>query len=353
LGDYVDRGYFSTEVCLYLFGCKICHPRTFFMIRGNHESRQLAEYFNFKPECKCKYNEEIYEQFMDVFDCLPLVAVIAHPKIGKFFCVHGGLSPFIKSMDDISKLNRFSEPPETGAFCDLLWSDPLVDQYDLTSAEHRKMGFVTNHTRGCGYLFGLKAVKEFLEANSFVSIIRAHEVQQHGYNKHFFKQDVPEGTQPFVITVFSAPNYCDMFQNQAAFLQLDTESYRFKQISWAEHPAYLPNFMNGITYSFPFIFEQFSAFCLAFLKLQEDEEELLDGKQLEDRITKKAESVRKLMIMMKKMREEHEALMQQEKPPVDDKQSKFDKNLSTFEQALRADRKNECRPKNTRLYKTL
>ena len=58
-----------------------------------------------------------------------------------------------------------------------------------------------------------------------------------------------------VVTVFSAPNYCDLYQNKAAVLLLDHNDYDFIQVDCVPHPFYLPGLMDGITYSLPFIVE--------------------------------------------------------------------------------------------------
>merc|ERR1712000_630508 len=94
LGDYVDRGLFSTECLLYLLCLKIQYPSTFNMLRGNHECRSLTAYYNFKVETLRKYNSlEAYKAYGDLFDTLPIACIINCARLGKFFAVHAGISP--------------------------------------------------------------------------------------------------------------------------------------------------------------------------------------------------------------------------------------------------------------------
>jgi serine/threonine-protein phosphatase 2B catalytic subunit len=183
LGDYVDRGSFSCEVCFLLFCMKINYPKSVYLIRGNHESRAMTNIHNFKVECVKKYSDSIYNKIMDCFDCLPLAAVLHCKLIGKFFCVHGGLSPQIHTLDEIRKLNRYVEVPSEGPICDLLWSDPVLEDDEMTDrdiAEFREIDYVDNVERGIGFFFGYKAITQFLLKNDLVSVVRAHEVQQDG-----------------------------------------------------------------------------------------------------------------------------------------------------------------------------
>lgn len=243
LGDYVDRGSFSTEVALYIFSLKLLCPQSIWLLRGNHECRHLTAYFNFKEECLHKYSTDVYDHFMTAFDALPLAALIGEG----FLCVHGGLSPDIKSIDDISLIDRFREPPTSGAMCDLLWADPMEDEEERLCPDAL---YLHNELRGCSYIFSHAAVEHFLKENDLLCLIRAHEAQDEGFRMY---RKIQTTGFPGVICVFSAPNYCDSYDNKAAILQINKKVIHLKQYHCVEHPYMLPNFINAFGWSLPFV----------------------------------------------------------------------------------------------------
>ena len=99
LGDYIDRGSFSLEILILLFCIKINLKNSFFMLRGNHECRQMTTHFNFKNECEIKQDSDIYNEFLEAFNCLPISCLINE----KFLAIHGGISPDIKRIEEIKK----------------------------------------------------------------------------------------------------------------------------------------------------------------------------------------------------------------------------------------------------------
>ncbi|GAA5970031.1 hypothetical protein JCM8115_002713 [Rhodotorula mucilaginosa] len=282
LGDYVDRGYFSIECVLYLWALKIWYPNTLFLLRGNHECRHLTDYFTFKLECKHKYSEEIYNACMESFCTLPLAAVMNK----QFLCIHGGLSPELNTLDDLRSVNRFREPPTHGLMCDILWADPLEE----FGNEKNNDGFVHNHVRGCSYFFTYTAACQFLERNGLLSIIRAHEAQDAGYR--MYRKTKTTGF-PSVMTIFSAPNYLDVYNNKAAVLKYENNVMNIRQFNCSPHPYWLPNFMDVFTWSLPFVGEKITDMLIAMLgicsqeELDEEEEEIeeepstIEGEELD------------------------------------------------------------------------
>ena len=172
LGDYVDRGYNSVETLEYLLCLKLKYQGRITLLRGNHESRQICYSYGFYEEITRKYgNANPWRYFNDLFDYLPIAALIE----GKIFCVHGGLSPLISTVDQIRLINRKQEIPHEGAFCDLMWSDPDDIEAWVIS------------TRGAGYIFGWKVVNEFNRINDLNLICRAHQLVNEGF-KYWFKE---------------------------------------------------------------------------------------------------------------------------------------------------------------------
>jgi len=197
LGDYVDRGKNSLETICLMLAYKVKYPENFFLLRGNHESASINRIYGFYDECKRRYSIKLWKTFTDCFNCLPVAAVIDD----KIFCMHGGLSPELSSLDQIRRIIRPTDVPDTGLLCDLLWSDPDKDVQAWGENE-----------RGVSYVFGPEIVSVFLKKHDLDLVCRAHQVVEEGY-EFFAKRQL--------VTLFSAPNYCGEFDNSGAIMSID------------------------------------------------------------------------------------------------------------------------------------
>ena len=197
LGDYVDRGKQSLETVSLLLCYKIKYPEKVTLLRGNHDSSVTNRIYGFYDECKRRYNIRLWKSFTDLFNYLPVAALIDD----KILCMHGGLSPDLKSIQNIQDISRPTDIPDQGLLCDLLWSDPDKEAVDYDEND-----------RGVSVIFGEKVVTDFNKKNDLDLIIRAHQVVDEGYEFFANRQ---------LITIFSAPNYCGEFDNSAGIMIID------------------------------------------------------------------------------------------------------------------------------------
>jgi serine/threonine-protein phosphatase PP1 catalytic subunit len=144
IGDFVDRGKNSIEVMCLLLALKIKHPNHIYLLRGNHECSSITKIYGFYDEVKRRYNLPLWRAFCNMFNHLPICAVIDE----RILCMHGGLSIDLinKGLSYINtRIERPLEIPDSGMMCDLLWSDP--------SENPLQMGFKAND-RGVSFTFG-------------------------------------------------------------------------------------------------------------------------------------------------------------------------------------------------------
>lgn len=186
LGDYVDRGHSALEIVVLLFALKLKYPEHIHMIRGNHETEQISEYYGFYAEVDRKYDGSLFYHFHTVFKQLPLASVIG----SKVFCVHGGISPKLPLLTEFEKMAKPEEIDAPSLFLDLVWSDPM----DIEPP------FAPND-RGCGQFYGQKALDKFLDNNGLQLLLRSHEMCEHGY---FY----PYKNSERCLTIFSSTDYC-------------------------------------------------------------------------------------------------------------------------------------------------
>ena len=204
MGDYVDRGYHSLNTYLYLVSLKLKYKDQFYLLRGNHESRQVSQMYGFYNECVLNYGHAgIWNMCNESFDLLPVAAVIDKD----IFSVHGGLSPDLPLIEMIALQRRQDEIPSCGPLCDLCWSDP----------EDVRMW--RQNQRGAGFFFGENEVKEFNHKNKLTLVTRSHQLAMEGF-KYYFPDPEKKEPKGRLVTIWSAPNYSYRSGNDASIMKL-------------------------------------------------------------------------------------------------------------------------------------
>ncbi|RUS69639.1 hypothetical protein EGW08_022604 [Elysia chlorotica] len=174
LGNFSWDGSFNTETVLYLYAHKLVYPDHVILLRSQRETR-LCSKTTFKLECETKYSLDVYEDFCQSFDHLPLVAIINKYTM----CVHGGISPKALDLAHIDAINRFEEPPPRGAMTDLLWADP---DPNFGQEAPTTPCFTFNRDRLISVFFTCEALKHFMKRNRLTCLIRANQPLFDGFS---------------------------------------------------------------------------------------------------------------------------------------------------------------------------
>jgi serine/threonine-protein phosphatase 2B catalytic subunit len=351
LGDYVDRGSFGCEIVLQLFALKLLRPTRMLLLRGNHECRHLTEYFTFKQEVLHKYDAAVYDAFMHSFDALPLAALV-NEQFSVRARRHLARRADGRGRPGDRPLPRAAQRAGRCATCSgaTRWR---------TSAPTVKELFEYNDVRGCSYQYGFKAVVDFLDRNELLSVVRAHEAQDAGYKMHLTNEATGF---PSLITLFSAPNYLDAYNNKGAVLRYDGNVMNIRQFNHTKHPYHLPGFMDVFAWSTPFVTEKVADMLLVLLQLPDPPqrkpleltaEEREAREKRKQQVKNKILAVSKMHKMMKTLREERETILSIKdlapggrlpKGLLQQGADALRKSLGDFNKAKAADRPNEAWP---------
>ncbi|MFW9927660.1 MAG: metallophosphoesterase, partial [Candidatus Thorarchaeota archaeon] len=171
LGDYADRGPAQIETFNLVIAMALAEPERVLMLRGNHESDEVAQRYGFYTEVTRSFSFDVYSYYLDVFQVLPLAAM---SNDGIFAC-HGGIPEDVTTIDDLQSPDRFNINFPNDVIHQIVWNDPKEADFRFAanSRGHRVKSF------------GRKAFDEFSSDFGIQYFFRAHEVFPNGIKTFF------------------------------------------------------------------------------------------------------------------------------------------------------------------------
>jgi protein phosphatase len=171
LGDYGDRGPAQIETVNTVMALALCEPERVLLLRGNHESDEVAQRYGFYTEVTRQHSFELYNKYLEMFEVLPVAAI----SPGFIFACHGGIPEGMTSVQDLQECNRMDPNFPDDIIFQIAWNDPKDADFKF-AANSRGMNVRS---------FGRLAFEEFTGNLDVQLMIRAHEVFPEGVRTFF------------------------------------------------------------------------------------------------------------------------------------------------------------------------
>jgi len=193
LGDIVDRGIKQLECLILILALKIRYPNKYYLLKGNHETLDMNQYYGFFQEFMSKFNnQKKFDEVLAVYITVPFCALINK----SILCLHGGIPEDIEILRKLGGL----KPKDivivfksiAKSLMQIMWNDPKPGLKGFSES-----------FRGPGIkFFGEDVFDDFMKENNLKYLIRSHEIFPEGY-RWFFKKRL--------LSIFSSANYRGRF----------------------------------------------------------------------------------------------------------------------------------------------